>query len=1116
MTALDTPAAPTVSDIKFNALKSKFRELFELDKSDLDFGIYRIMAAKNDEVTEFLDKQLKDVVQQILADHGADAADKLQAQIDEARKAASAAGFNPDESPKVIELEALKSSAGGKGAAELEADIYNHLFSFFSRYYDEGDFISKRRYKGDTYAIPYSGEEVTLHWANKDQYYIKSGEWHKDYCFKVAGNKTVHFKLVDATQETNNNKESDNEKRRYILDTTNPVEVVGNKLILHFQFRAPTEDEKKTVKESEATRTFGGDFDKNKSKANPAQKKAGDEREQFCADAEKRAFQAMPADWVKLLAKVDDSSKTDSKPERTLLGKQLDHYTAKNSFDYFIHKDLSGFLTRELDFYIKSEVVRLDDLEHLEPTHLQRVQGKVKAIRNVAARIIEFLGSLENFQKKLWLKKKFVLNTNWLVTIDRLSDELRTEVADNKDQWQAWEDLGFKPQEVKQDVGLYQDAAWGSREYIDANDKLVVDTRFFDGLFKTKLLASEEVLAGNVTLDDATSGVLINSENFQALNLLQDRYKEQVKCVYIDPPYNTDASAIIYKNEYKNSSWISLIEDRLFLAQPLLEDSGILSFAIDDEEVAEARALLKTIFAKEIGIAVVRSNPQSRKTKGKFSPVHEYALFYGNSSGAIPGSLDVSEKKAARYPHTDENGRYAWMNFIRTGNNDKRSDRPKLFYPIWVDQNDKIRIPQMHWDLQRNEYVIDEKTREFEEIVYPISDNNGNLIEKNWHRGHIRVESDPSEYRVRRNANGKISIDFKTRMDAAAMPTTWWDNNDYASANYGASELKDLFGEKPFDFPKAQKLVQDCIQASLKSSGPACLMDFFAGSATTGHAAINLNRDRNNEDIKFVLVEMGTYFSSVVKPRITKVLYSTEWKNGKAVKHGEGTSALVKYFSLESYDDAMTNLPTPTDGIFNQADTKTKEALITYALDIELGPHMLNLKAFENPWDYKIKAQLAGSDEIKEESVDLIETFNYLLGLKVHAYGPIESYAAEFEKTDHPDDKGKLKVAKRLKKAQDGPYIFQRIEGELLDGTKVLVVWRKLTGDAEKDAAVLDQWMDKHSEKTSDRSPYREFKYTYLNGPVTLPQPTQDIRSVYPIEETFKDRMFAGTEGQNG
>ncbi|MFN8730273.1 MAG: site-specific DNA-methyltransferase, partial [Planctomyces sp.] len=173
------PANTAITDSKFNALKAKLRELFELDKSDLDFGIYRIIAAKNKEVTEFLDRQLKDVVKATLAAHGAGATDQVQAELDKAIDQARTLGADPEALPKVKELRSRLESAGGAAAAELEADIYNHLLAFFGRYYDEGDFISQRRYKGDTYAIPYSGEEVTLHWANKDQYYIKSGEWHK-------------------------------------------------------------------------------------------------------------------------------------------------------------------------------------------------------------------------------------------------------------------------------------------------------------------------------------------------------------------------------------------------------------------------------------------------------------------------------------------------------------------------------------------------------------------------------------------------------------------------------------------------------------------------------------------------------------------------------------------------------------------------------------------------------------------------------------------------------------------------------------------------------------------------------------------------------------------------
>ncbi|HNO80318.1 MAG TPA: hypothetical protein PKN33_19895, partial [Phycisphaerae bacterium] len=112
-----TTAISHVSESKFQALKSKLRELFELDKSDLDFGIYRIIAAKQGEVSAFLDRQLRDVVRKTLTEHGAGEADKIKAEIEEARAAATAAGFNPDDSPKVKELEAKLESAGGATVA---------------------------------------------------------------------------------------------------------------------------------------------------------------------------------------------------------------------------------------------------------------------------------------------------------------------------------------------------------------------------------------------------------------------------------------------------------------------------------------------------------------------------------------------------------------------------------------------------------------------------------------------------------------------------------------------------------------------------------------------------------------------------------------------------------------------------------------------------------------------------------------------------------------------------------------------------------------------------------------------------------------------------------------
>ena len=1096
------PATTAITDSKFNALKAKLRELFELDKSDLDFGIYRIIAAKNKEVTEFLDRQLKDVVKATLAAHGAGAADQIQAELDKAIEQARTLGADPETLPKVKELRARLESAGGSAAADLEADIYNHLLAFFGRYYDEGDFISQRRYKGDTYAIPYSGEEVTLHWANKDQYYIKSGEWHKDYRFKVggSGDKTVRFKLIEATQEVGNNKEADDAKRRYILAIENPVEDVSGILTLRFEFRVPTQADKDRAAGG-AVAVFGGDYAK---ASNP---KKGDEREQFCADAEKRAVAAMPEAWKSLIA-VPGAAATADKPSRTLLGKHLDHFSARNTFDYFIHKDLGGFLRRELDFYLKNEVVRLDDLESLPPDHLQRVQGKVKAIRAVASRLIAFLGSLEDFQKKMWLKKKFVLNTNWLVTVDRIPPALRDVVAQNAEQWAEWERLGFKPPNAMSG-NLFGGAAWGTRAYLDACDKLVVDTRLFDERFTADLLSSDGVG------DHQEASHLVNADNFQAVRTLGSTLRGQVNALYLDPPYNTDAGPIMYKNALRRSSWMAMIADRLAESRQLLRSDAVTCVTIDDYQLHELSHLLDQLYGidHELGVALIRNNPSGRSTVTGFSVTHEYALFYGNSAAAKIHRLPRSKKQLERF--TVEDGRLVdWRNFRKDGGDvTHRTARPKQFYPLYVNRRTlSIRVPEMTWDKANRTWIVEEEPAGDEATIYPIDDKE---LDRVWSLNSASARTSLSDLKAVVQKDGSLQVLRRHFPSAGILPRTWWSKKQYAAREHGTAWLKRFFGGRAkFSFAKAPDAVADCLLASgLAGTSDARVVDYFGGSGTTGHAVCILNR-RENARNRVTLVEMGRYFHTVLRPRFTKALYSPDWKAGKAQVHDKGLSALVKCFGLESYEDALNNLPAPSGTLLDGRSAAEKDALITYGLDLELGPHLLNMDAFRDPWGYTINAQLAGDAEIKPHRVDLVETFNYLIGLKVHAYGPLERYSADFERAAHADGLGRMKLTGRLRRDANGPYVFQRVEGELNDGnsTRVLVVWRKLTDDAEMDAAVLDAWMARHRESTRERTEHRDYHLIYINGSVTLPQPTAEIRTVFPIEETFKIKMFEDTD----
>ena len=166
----------------FEKLKKLLEELFQLDQADLDFGIYRIMNQKRDEVVRFLEKDLLPQVKEAFGQYRSADKAELQKELDTLIEQVTGAGMNPNDSPRVQEIRQQMAESSVDVTA-LESEVFNHLFNFFRRYYHEGDFISLRRYKEGAYAISYEGEEVKLHWANHDQYYIKSSEHFRDYIF---------------------------------------------------------------------------------------------------------------------------------------------------------------------------------------------------------------------------------------------------------------------------------------------------------------------------------------------------------------------------------------------------------------------------------------------------------------------------------------------------------------------------------------------------------------------------------------------------------------------------------------------------------------------------------------------------------------------------------------------------------------------------------------------------------------------------------------------------------------------------------------------------------------------------------------------------------------------
>ena len=354
---------------KFNRLKEILRTMFQLDRGDLDFGLYRIMNMKAAEIADFLDNDLLPQVQDALTGNAQERQADLENELSKARATARDLGADPEAMPKVKDLQ--QQLAEVKADVAAEADVYNHLANFFARYYDEGDFMSLRRYSGggqSSYLIPYDGEEVKLHWANADQYYIKSTENYASYVFSVGPGdekRRVRFEIAKADNEKDNVKEANDKQRRFLLAEGADAETIkidGNDLVVCFAHRPLTESEKKLWK---------GNGNKQQELINKA--------------AAQRILGKLEPAWQVLLAAA---ASTENNPDRTVLDKHLAAYTAKNSFDYFIHKDLGGFLRRELDLYLKTDVLNLDDIAAGDTLRLQRALARTRAVRHVAEGVV--------------------------------------------------------------------------------------------------------------------------------------------------------------------------------------------------------------------------------------------------------------------------------------------------------------------------------------------------------------------------------------------------------------------------------------------------------------------------------------------------------------------------------------------------------------------------------------------------------------------------------------------------------------------------------------------------------------------------------------------------------
>ena len=1032
---------------KLEEFKSKLQEMFEIDKADLDFGIYRIMNQKRDAITKFMNILEEDVSKE-LSNLKKSGAEDLNKELEERIKKLEDLEISIDEDKKVIELRGKLKNSFDIGT--IESEVYSHLTNFFGRYYSEGDFISQRRYKNGAYALPYEGEEVKLHWANHDQYYIKTSENFNNYIVNLDETKKLHFHIVEASTEKNNNKEAEGKERRFFLLEENPVEILENEVIIKFEYNLSKDKQDKLNIDSVNTVLS------------------------IIEKENKELFNILSKE------KLNSEGKSYKK-KLNRLEYELNNYTSKNSFDYFIHKDLGGFLRRELDFYIKNEVMFLDDLDEEK---IKNSISKVRTIKVIGHKIVQMLEQIENFQKKLWEKKKFVVETNYCFTLDKIFEKFEEEeqkdiideILSNVDQLNEWKemydfDIEVQLKDVNKQDGLFT-IEYSDFELLKQNDKLVIDTKYFSEEFKEKIISAFE------NLEEELNGTLIHSENFQALGLLQEKYKEQIKCIYIDPPYNAKSSEIIYKNTYKHSSWMSLMHNRLEISKALLEKKFVNIIAIDEVENMRLSFIISDIFKNcEDACISIQHNPTGQQGNN-FSFTHEFAHFIYPEKVDSIGLEDREDSSREAKPDIRP------LRNVSSGVNHLRESGANCFYPILVKNGEIIGFG----DVSNSEYHpnnINIKKEDDVIEVYPI-DPSG--IESKWvfERNTVETILDELTPIYDNKKNSWDIIRKKTKFRYKSL----WEDKRYNANSWGSVILNNILPKTPFTYPKSLFNVKDCVDAGLKNNKNGIILDYFAGSGTTGHAVLDLNRD-DEGNRKYLLVEMGEYFDTVTKPRIKKVIYSSTWKNGKPVNR-DGISQIFKYIKLEQYEDTLNNLTIKKVQQKTLSDESFEnEYMLNYMMEFETkdSPSLLNIDMFKNPFDYKMK--IIEKDEIKNKNIDLVETFNYLLGIDILSNTARRNFTFNDEK---------------IKEDKNANFAIKEVIGIDREGNKILVIWRNISADLVTDNKFLEEYFRKMRISTLDM----EYDYIYINGDNTLQNIRKDSENwkVILTEEKFKKLMF--------
>ena len=737
--------------------------------------------------------------------------------------------------PKLMEK--IDSRAGEHTA--FREELFDKLYTFFSRYFCESGSIYYRHLPAfaKIYERVYTGDEdVALSWKTRMLYYVKSDILVRSMPVTLEDKRNPAYRKLFYFDASRVEHKRNNERREFVFEFAEVKQTQGGNIV------------RLSVSYSQKGRKTNLDTIIKKARNAPG---------------------------PKVTLNEDD------------LQQAIRVFKRQTEADFFINKDARGFLREQFDLWLYQYVFQEQTIFE------QQRLGQLQAIQQTAYDIIDFIAQFEDELRRAWEKPKFVRNVNYVVTMDKLPSELLAKITRHKGasaQVEEWREMGLVDETFSMadlDKGQGELALADKGPANSAYRFLPLDTTHFKEL-------EQDILDSLGNLDEALDGELIHSENWQALNTLQKRYKGRVKCIHIDPPYNTKTSGFLYRNEYKHSSWLTMMENRVSLALELLSEDGSYLCHIDENEYERLQLLMDNTELLNAGTVIWDKKNPMMGAKG-IATQHEYILWRTRHEGSfylkfsnVQSILDKSADLIKKHNGINDTVREEFSKWVLENTELSGGER---FYRFIDDEGQVYRgvamgAPELRADAKFHVPILHPDTKK------PcLPPPNG------WSRTPENINKLIENGEILFGKDEKIQPQRKVLLKKSRSVSTVMQNG-----KRGKKELQNLKLDFPYCHPTS--LYEELINAA-SINGNGVVFDYFAGSGTSAHATINLNSE-DGEGRKYVLVEMGDYFHTVLLPRIKKVVYSKDWKDGKP-QSGEGISHFLKYYALEQYEETLRN-----------------------------------------------------------------------------------------------------------------------------------------------------------------------------------------------------------------